>query len=99
MRQCFLLLLCSLLSINLYTQELIAKPDKYYSVVDKVSLLQTHELSALTTKLDAFKQKTGNELVVVIIGSCDSLTIEEYANKLFNNWGFGQKSKIMEFFY
>lgn len=90
MRHYFLLLLCSFLCINLYSQAVLPKPDKYYSVVDKASLLKPDELATLTTKLDAFKQQTENELVVVIISSLNGLNIEEYSNRLFNEWGIGK---------
>jgi uncharacterized membrane protein YgcG len=68
-------------------------PDKYYSVVDKASLLKADEFKLLSEKLDAFKRQTKNELVVVIIPSLGSTPIEVYANDLFNTWGIGQKDK------
>ncbi len=93
MRHYLLLLLCSFICINLYAQAVLPKPDQYYSVVDKASLLKTDEFQLLSEKLDSFKSQTEHELVVVIIPGLGSLTIEEYANKLFNNWGIGQKEQ------
>jgi uncharacterized protein len=87
------LLFAFLLFTNLYAQDVLPKPDKYYSVVDDASLLKVYEHTALTQKLDNFKKKTSIELVVVIIKSLGETTVEDYANKLFNNWGIGQKEQ------
>jgi uncharacterized protein len=93
MRNYISFLLFIFFASNIHGQDVLSKPDKYYSVVDIAQLLNSSQYSALTQKLDDFKLQTGNELVVVIVPSLGSLTIEEYANTLFNNWGIGQKEK------
>jgi uncharacterized membrane protein YgcG len=61
---------------TLYAQAVLPKPDQYYSVVDKASLLKADEFKLLSEKLDSFERQTKNELVVVIIPILGSLTIE-----------------------
>jgi uncharacterized protein len=74
-------------------QNVLPKPSSYQSVVDKAGLLKSAELSALSNKLDAFEKQTTNEIVVVIIKSLNRISIEKYANELFNEWGIGKKDK------
>lgn len=39
------------------------------------------------------EQKTTAQLVVVTVPNMNGLTVEEYANNLYNKWGIGQKDK------
>jgi len=39
------------------------------------------------------EKKTTAQVVVVVVPSLSGLTVEEYANRLFREWGIGQKEK------
>lgn len=42
---------------------------------------------------EIYKSTDGGQIVFVSIPTLDNFTIEEYANKLFNEWGIGKKDK------
>lgn len=42
---------------------------------------------------EIYKSTDGGQIVFVSVPSLDNFTIEEYANKLFNEWGIGKKDK------
>lgn len=59
-------------------------------VNDYAALLSAEERSLLEEKLSAFQAKTGNEIVVVTVKSLEGDTIENFAEKLFKEWGIGK---------
>ena len=65
------------------------KPQGY--VNDYTNLLSTQQKQNLETKLSSFKNETSTELAVVIIDSLQEDTIENFAVKLFEDWGIGSK--------
>ena len=78
---------------SLFGQNILPKPGTYLSVVDETATLAANENEALTKKLNAFKDNTGHELVIVLVKSLNGSTVENYASTLFNNWGIGKKGK------
>lgn len=62
-------------------------------VNDFASLLSIDEKKSIEEKLATFHTETSNEIVVVTIPSLDTLPIEMYANKLFRDWGIGDKDR------
>lgn len=60
-------------------------------VNDFGAMLAPAEITALEQKLETFKQQTGHELSVVTIPSLQGDTVENFAEKLFQDWGIGQK--------
>lgn len=62
-------------------------------VVDAAGLLDSTEQSALEDKLRDYEIETTNQVVVVTVLSLGGITIDDYANRLFNRWGIGQKEK------
>ena len=61
-------------------------------VNDFANLLNTDDVSTLETKLEKFKQQTGQEIAVVTVTSLGGDTVENFAEKLFKEWGIGQKN-------
>lgn len=61
-------------------------------VNDYAGLLSAEEKSALENKLTVFNQESSNEISIVVIPSLEGDTIENFAVKLFEEWGIG-KSK------
>ena len=45
---------------------------------------------ALDRALDQLEQKTSSEIAVATIESLNGMSVEEYANRLFKEWGVGQ---------
>jgi hypothetical protein len=62
-------------------------------VVDTANLLTPQDRARLEAKLKAHEEKTSDQVVVTTVPSLGELSIESYANKLFNSWGLGQKDK------
>jgi uncharacterized protein len=56
----------------------------FADVID--SLTESH----IDQQLDQLEQKTSSEIAVVTVKSLDGISVEEYANKLFKQWGVGQ---------
>lgn len=62
-------------------------------VNDFAGVLTAEQMSVLEQTLLQNQQSTGNEISIVTIKSLDGDTIENYAVKLFEEWGIGQKNK------
>ena len=62
-------------------------------VNDFAGVLASDQQQALEIKIASFEKDTGNELSVVIIPSLDGDTIENFAVKLFEDWGIGKNKK------
>lgn len=52
-----------------------------------------HKTQAIELHITAYHKKTGTEIAVVTVQSLEGLSVEEYANQLFREWGIGQKQK------
>jgi uncharacterized protein len=59
----------------------------FASVLDEAT---ERELLALVTSVE---DQTTSEIAVVTVPSLNGMSVEEYANKLFAEWGIGQKDK------
>lgn len=58
-------------------------------VNDYANVLTAEQLSALEEKLGTFARESGNELAIAIITSLEGDTIENFARRLFEDWGIG----------
>jgi uncharacterized protein len=86
----FLYLVFFLLSTTIISaQNVLAKPNPPKLVVDKANLLSRDQVNILEQKLDAFNDSTSNQITVVIIPTLNDVPIEDYAVKLFREWGIG----------
>ena len=47
----------------------------------------------LEAKLKAHEEKNSDQVLVATVPALGALSVETYANKLFNSWGPGQKDK------
>lgn len=59
-------------------------------VVDNAGMIDPADESALVATLEAFEQKSSDQIVVATIESLGGEAIEPYANRLFRQWGLGQ---------
>jgi len=62
-------------------------------VNDFAGVLTSEQQQSLETKIASFEKDTSNELSVVIIPSLKGDTIENFAEKLFKDWGIGKEKK------
>lgn len=62
-------------------------------VNDFVKVLSTEAKQSLETELTAFEKQTSNEITVAIVPDMGGDYIENYAVKLFEEWGIGKKDK------
>lgn len=83
----FLLALCLLLPLAAFAQTLPALTGR---VVDNAGLVDPVAEAALVQKLEAFEQKSSDQIVVATIASLGGEAIEPFANRLFRAWGLGQ---------
>jgi len=76
---------------NASAQNIIAKPSPATLVTDVAGVLSPEQKQALENKLVAIDDSSSNQIAVVIIPSLDGYPKEEYATKLFRDWGIGGK--------
>jgi uncharacterized protein len=81
----------TLFANNSLAQNIIAKPIPATLVTDVAGVLTPEQKQALENKLVAIDDSSSNQIAVVIIPSLDGYPKEEYATKLFRDWGIGGK--------
>jgi uncharacterized protein len=86
-----LFLQAMLFANNTFAQNIIAKPSPATLVTDVAGVLSPEQKQALENKLVAIDDSSSNQIAVVIIPSLDGYPKEEYATKLFRDWGIGGK--------
>ena len=67
------------------------RPDGY--VNDFASILDEAAETYLESYLTTLERDTSAEVIVATVTSLDGMTIEEYANRLFADWGIGKRQK------
>lgn len=70
----------------------IPSPSNYY-VSDFAGVLSSSTKQTIENMAKELEEKTGAQIVVVVIDSLQGASIEEYANTLFRQWGIGQKEE------
>ena len=86
-----LFIFCCILSITSFAQDVLPKPNPPRLVTDKAGALSPEQVEILEHKLVALDDSTSNQIAVVLIKSLGDYGIEEYATKLFREWGIGNK--------
>lgn len=81
----------SFVSVQLNAQNVLPKPNPPRLVTDQAGVLSPEQLAALEAKLVAIDDSSSNQIAVVILSSLDGQPKEEYATKLFREWGIGNK--------
>ena len=72
-----------------FAQGPFAKPTGH--VNDFAEILDASTRNALEERLKAVEAATSSEIAVATVTSLDGLTVDEYANRLFKQWGVGQE--------
>ncbi len=70
---------------------ILPKPNPPKLVTDQAGVLSAEQLQALEAKLVAIDDSSSNQIAVVILSSLEGQPKEEYATKLFREWGIGNK--------
>lgn len=94
MRNRFILFLTSVLlfvSVLSLAQDIPARPSPPRLVNDFAGVLSPQEEQQLERQLVTYDDSTSNQVAVVLINTLDDYPIEEYATKLFREWGVGNK--------
>lgn len=82
---------CFLSISNLSGQNILAKPNPPQLVNDVAGILSAAEKESLERKLVLIDDSSSNQIAVVILPTLDGYPIEDYATKLFRDWGIGNK--------
>ena len=94
-RQIIIVLIFSILVLLLLqnSSDAVVSPTTNFYVNDYAGILSEETKQyILSTNID-LERKTGAQIVVVTVKSLEGITIEEYANKLFNTWKIGDDVK------
>lgn len=91
MKQYLLSILFVLVAFTGFSQNVLPKPNPPKLVTDVAGVLSPDQVAILEQKLVALDDSTSNQIAVVLIKSLDGYEAAEYANKLFREWGIGNK--------
>lgn len=89
----FTLLLAAVALRGINAQDIPERPQPPRLVNDFAGLLGTGQISALENKLVAFNDSTSIQIAVVIVKSLRGLDKADYAYRVGEKWGVGQKGK------
>lgn len=95
-RAAMVLLLLSLLlmqMIPVLASGNIVKPGQYYYVLDDANVLSADTEAHIILNNDELKSACGGQIVFVTVDYTGSLTSEDYAYNLFNEWQIGDAEK------
>ena len=87
------LALLALALLALHTTVVAAElsfPELTGRVVDAAGILAPERRATLEAKLQAYEEKTSDQVVVATVPNLQGTTIEDYANRLFRAWKIGQ---------
>lgn len=74
-----------------FGQNVLPKPNPPRLVNDAAGVLSPEQVEILERKLVALDDSTSNQIAVVLIKDLGDYAIEDYAVKLFREWGIGNK--------
>lgn len=74
-----------------WAQTLVKVPPLTGRVVDLGNSLSPEQKQSLETRLQAFEQRKGSQIAVLIIGKTQPETIEQYAIRVAEQWQLGRK--------
>lgn len=91
MKRIVFLLLAVLGMHTLMAQNILPKPNPPRLVNDAAGVLSPEQRDILEQKLVALDDSSSNQIAVVLVKTLNDYPIEEYAVKLFRDWGIGNK--------
>lgn len=85
-------LVALLINVALPATALAFEPPKMQdAVTDTAGKLSATDDRALERRITAYRNRTGNEIAVLLTRSLEGKTIEDVAYETFNTWGIGKK--------
>jgi uncharacterized protein len=90
-RLSFLCVLASIFVLPITIVAALPKPDGF--VNDFAGALTPETKTALDALVRDVEQQTSAEIAVATVPSLEGMTVEEYANRLFREWGIGKKGQ------
>jgi len=87
MKKLITLLLFACFAQIVFAQNILPRPNPPKLVNDVAGVLSPEQREILEQKLVALDDSSSNQIAVVLIPTLDGYPIEEYANKLFREWG------------
>jgi uncharacterized protein len=81
------LLVCA----SVLAQTLLPVPPLTGQLIDQTQTLSAPDRASLLTQLAAIEQQRGSQIVVLLVGSTYGEPIEDYANRVANQWKIGRK--------
>lgn len=91
MKRILLILLTVFSFAVAFGQNVLPKPNPPRLVNDAANVLSPEQVEILEHKLVALDDSTSNQIAVVLIKTLGDYAIEDYAVKLFREWGIGNK--------
>lgn len=89
----FLAALFSILVGQVFAQDIPERPSPPKLVNDFAAVLSSDEVNALEQKLVSFNDSNSTQIAIVTVKSIEGYDIADYAFKLGEKWGVGQKGK------
>ena len=89
---CFISLVLLLIGLHAGAQQVPAAPNPPRLVNDLAGVMSSAEVDQLERNLVAYDDSTSNQVVVLTVRSLNDQPIEEYALKVFRDWGIGNKT-------
>lgn len=84
-------LLCTILTAGVYSQNIPEKPVPPRLVNDLTGMLNSDEVNSLERKLVAFSDSTSTQIAIVIVPSLGGYDKADFAQQLAEKWGIGQR--------
>ncbi|MEO8681805.1 MAG: TPM domain-containing protein [Vicinamibacterales bacterium] len=68
-------------------------PDPQWAVTDLAGVLDATAKRAIESRIQEVRDKTTAEIAVATVPSLDGTSVEDYATRLFKQWGIGKKGR------
>jgi uncharacterized protein len=88
-----LVLFCTISINRVFSQNIPERPNPPRLVNDFAGMLKAEEVNMLEQKLVAFDDSTSTQIAIVIVPSLGGYVKSDYAQRLGEKWGVGQKGK------
>ena len=88
----FLSFLLVTATITGWSQQIPPAPNPPKLVNDLAGVLSATEVQQLEQQLLSYNDTTSNEVAIVLIKTLNDYPIEEYATRLYHDWGIGHKN-------
>jgi len=89
----FIIILCVFSTNLIFGQEFPERPVPPRLVNDFAGMLKPDEIRYLEQKLVAFNDSTSTQIAIVVVPTLNGYAPADYAQRLAENWGIGQKGK------